>query len=272
MTWTYHVKSRGIRGSMVISWSADAIAIIPLEYGVYLLCPDGSVVDMRAVTDYAFTADSDITYEFTVQVGPCYCELHLSAGWNLASFPCLPLDDLSFAYILEEVPFYQVLTWDGTSYVTPTYVELGKGYWLLVMEETTVNYWGLPAQRYELDLPAGWSLIGSVSCPVEANAVFPGFYQLYSWNGAAYVPSTTIDPWKGYWVLVLEPTHIVVDCSSATQAISTGADVNLGGQEHTTSAPTDGFLVPPTSIEGYTPTLDGATHACKDCRSGPSGS
>jgi PKD repeat protein len=261
MTWTYRVKPKGVRGSMVISWSAEAIAIIPPEQGVYLQCPDGSVIDMRAVTDYYFTVESDITYEFTIDVGPCYCELPLSAGWNLVSFPCLPLEDLSFSYILRDVPFYQVLTWDGTSYIEPTHVELGKGYWLLVIEEATVEYWGLPAQRYELDLPVGWSLIGSVSCMVDVDPVFPGFYQLYGWDGAGYFPSTTVEPWRGYWVLVLEPTHIVVECGSATEVIYTGVDVNPDVQEHTTSATTGWFIVPPASIEGYTPAIDGSTYA-----------
>ena len=141
-------------------------------------------------------------------------ELHLSAGWNMVSFPCLP-EDASFSNIFSEVAFYQVLTWDGTSYVTPTTAEAGWGYWVLVLTGTTViitcdNL----VESYERDLPAGWSMIGSIIiCTVDADCVFPSFYQLLTWDGASYVPSAVIAPGKGYWALVLESTQIVVDSS-----------------------------------------------------------
>lgn len=62
-------------------------------------------------------------------------------------------------------------------------------------------------------LPAE-SMIGSIyNCTVNATKVFPGYYQLLTWSGTSYVPVTTIEPGKGYWALVLEPTHIVVDPS-----------------------------------------------------------
>ena len=63
--------------------------------------------------------------------------LELSAGWNMVSFPVIP-DDASFSSIFSGVSFYQVLTWDGSSYVTPAVAEAGVGYWVLVLEETTV--------------------------------------------------------------------------------------------------------------------------------------
>jgi rhodanese-related sulfurtransferase len=118
---------------------------------------------------------------------------NLSAGWNMVSFPCLP-DDASFSNILSSVGFYQVLTWDGTSYVTPDTAEAGRGYWVLVLTDTTVTVAdGIPVASYELDLPAGWSMIGSIlPCTVDADCVFPDFYQLLTWDGTSYVTATTI--------------------------------------------------------------------------------
>ena len=213
VSWTYNVTPVNIDGSMRINWSAGDISTIPSECGVYLECPDESVIDMRQVTEYWFTAESGITYGFTICVGGCYFDLQLSAGWNMVSFPCIPRDDPSFSNILSDVGFYQVLTWDGISYVTPENVECGRGYWILVLEETTIEIkCGIPCSKYELDLPPGWSMIGSIiTCTVDPDCVFPGFYQLLTWDGAGYIPSTTIEPGKGYWALVLEPTHIIVD-------------------------------------------------------------
>ena len=54
-------------------------------------------------------------------------------------------------------------------------------------------------------------MIGSVyGKVVNADDVFPGFYQLLTWDGTSYITSTTIEPGKGYWALVLEPTTITV--------------------------------------------------------------
>ena len=103
------------------------------------------------------------------------------------------------------------MTWDGSSYITPTSAEVGVGYWVLVLAETTLSIENSePVTNYELNLPAGWSMIGSIyQETVNADDVFPGFYQLLTWDGSSYVSSTTIEPGKGYWVLVLEPTAIL---------------------------------------------------------------
>ena len=129
----------------------------------------------------------------------------------MISFPCIP-DDPSFSSIFSGLPFYQVLTWDGSSYVTPTVAEAGVGYWVLVLEETTITIENAdPVTSYTKSLPAGWSMIGSIyQETVDASTVFPGFYQLLTWDGSSYVSSTTIEQGKGYWALVLEPTTITV--------------------------------------------------------------
>ena len=138
-------------------------------------------------------------------------DLNLEAGWNMLSFPCIP-DDAGFSSIFEDIGFYQVLTWDGSSYVTPTEAEAGVGYWVLVLEETTISLVDAnPVMSYTKTLPAGWSMIGSIyDQTVDADDVFPGFYQLLTWDGSSYVTSTTIEPGKGYWALVLEQTTITV--------------------------------------------------------------
>ena len=96
--------------------------------------------------------------------------------------------------------------------MTPTEAEVGIGYWILVLEETTIAIENAdPVTSYELELPAGWSMIGSIyDQTVNADDVFPGFYQLLTWDGSSYVSSTTIESGEGYWALVLEPPTITV--------------------------------------------------------------
>ncbi len=54
----------------------------------------------------------------------------------------------------------------------------------------------------------GWSMIGGPIISVEASDVFENFYQLISWDGNGYDSAVTIEPTRGYWVLVLEDTYI----------------------------------------------------------------
>ena len=211
MTWTYKVKPISVEGTANIEWNPAQIANIPLDQGVYLICPDDSLLDMRSVTSYTFSAESDTTYTFQIVVGGINWNLDLDPGWNMVSFPALP-DDASFLSIFAGVPFYQVITWDGSGYVTPPSADTGVGYWVLVLEETTVTVESaIPVTSYGALLSPGWSMIGSIyGETVNADDVFPSFYQLLTWDGSSYVSSTTIEPGKGYWALVLEPTTITV--------------------------------------------------------------
>lgn len=174
-------------------------------------------------------------------------EFELSAGWNLVSFPCLPADP-SFSSLLSDLSFYLVYTWDGSSYISPGEAEPGLGYWLWVPEETTLTVVdGEPVESFELDLPPGWSMIGSIfPCTVDAGLVFPGFYQLYTWDGSSYDPSTIIEPGRGYWAFVPAETHIVVDESCAV---------------HTNNPPQADYLQilhePPETVG------DGGSHECR---------
>jgi len=138
--------------------------------------------------------------------------LHLKIGWTMVSFPVVPINR-SFASVFNGVDYYEILTWGGTSYLAPSEVEAGRGYWALVLAEITVNItYGLPVEYYEKESPADWSMIGSVNGKsVNASSVFPGYYQLVTWSGTSYTTAATIEPGKGYWALVLSPTHIVVD-------------------------------------------------------------
>ena len=146
-----------------------------------------------------------------IKLSTLKAELTLDPGWSMISFSALP-EDAAFSSIFSDVGFYQVLTWDGTSYISPTTAKAGVCYWVLVLEETAVNIEDTePVASYTRTLPAGWSMIGSIyDQTVDADDVFPGFYQLLTWDGSGYVTSTIIEPGKGYWALVLELTPINV--------------------------------------------------------------
>jgi len=73
----------------------------------------------------------------------------------------------------------------------------------LVVSEVVVS-------GFQLSLSAGWNMVSSFDREVNAEDVFPGFFQLVTWNGYGYVPVDVMEPGKGYWALVLEDTNITI--------------------------------------------------------------
>jgi len=125
----------------------------------------------------------------------------------MVSLPVVP-DDLSAASVLSDVSFFQLVTWSGTGYLPATSFEIGRGYWLLVLEDVNVTVSGVPANSLNQSLSPGWSMVGGIYDEVQAADVFPGFYQMVTWTGSGYTPATVFELGKGYWVLVLEETPI----------------------------------------------------------------
>jgi len=133
--------------------------------------------------------------------------LELSAGWNMVSLSVEP-GDPSASSVLEGVGFYQLVTWGGTGYVEATGFEVGKGYWLLVLDDMNVTVSGHPVTEVILNLDPGWSMVSGPNSDVSAGDVFPGFYQLVTWGGSGYITASEFKPCKGYWALVLEETQM----------------------------------------------------------------
>jgi parallel beta-helix repeat protein len=177
--------------------------------------PYQNVTGSDGIGDLPYVIDANNTDRYPlITANFSFCTLNLNAGWNMISFPVIPVN-ASFSNIFSGVGYYQVLTWSGTSYATPTAAEAGRGYWALVLSPATINVTGVPVESYELNLSAGWSMIGSVyNATVNGDNVFPppAFYQLLTWNGFSYVDAKPvgIESGRGYWALVLVPTHINV--------------------------------------------------------------
>ena len=72
------------------------------------------------------------------EAAPQTFTLNLTAGWNMVSIPFLP-DDPSAQSVMDGIGFFQLVTWSGTGYIVSTEFELGKGYWLLVLEDTSIT-------------------------------------------------------------------------------------------------------------------------------------
>jgi parallel beta-helix repeat protein len=135
--------------------------------------------------------------------------MSLVAGWNQVSFSVVP-SNAAFSSILSGIG-YEVRSWSGTSYTTPTSAVAGQSYWIFVPTAHNLPVIGTPSASCTVALQAGWNMLGSVyDQSLAASSVFTGYYQLLTWTGTSYQTATTIGDGQGYWVFVLQSTEITL--------------------------------------------------------------
>jgi hypothetical protein len=137
------------------------------------------------------------------------CTLNLATGWNLVSFPFIPVN--ASLHNIFGATAYQAVTWNGTIYTTPSTASAGVAYWIFVFSNTTLHLSGIPLDTYTTTLSPGWNLkAGVLSSTTTVSNIFPN--QVVSWNGTQYVSATssTLKDSSGYWVLSLTTTTVTV--------------------------------------------------------------
>jgi len=118
------VVQTGVNGSFALQW-------IPPATGNYILKFD--LVGEGVFVDEALSRVS----MSVVPIENDDLQLTLTAGWNMvSSFDRVVSADEVFP------DFYQLVTWNGAGYVSVDVLEPGKGYWALVLEETTITLTG----------------------------------------------------------------------------------------------------------------------------------
>lgn len=145
-------------------------------------------------------------------------------GWVLLGFPLHP-DDPSLDGIFgtgDSNPYF-VFGFDG-GYFMPDTMEVGPGYWLgVTTAPRTVDLTGTAVtSTFDTPLLDAWTMVGN---PLGATFVKEAFYlsdgveektfaeavaagwivnSIYGYDGG-YTEAFTVEPWKGYWIRVLQP-------------------------------------------------------------------
>ena len=167
--------------------------------GDYLVVVKDQTTGLVGVTDFILN----------VGTGPVDWMYELDHGWNLISCPITP-DDNSVEYLLDDLGFYQIFTFDGFGYVEPESIEPGIGYWLLVENKQPLMITGVPIPSVTISLELGWDMIGGPYQKVEADTVFPSTHQIMSWEHGMYYVYRNFKPGVGYWALVLDDATIII--------------------------------------------------------------
>jgi formylglycine-generating enzyme required for sulfatase activity len=136
--------------------------------------------------------------------------LPINAGWNLVSVPVVPATNDAYTLFSGAVP--------GTiySYFTGSYIAAPTLALYTAPTTQTITGTAITSTNEVLATGPRWVLIGSVTNSVPASkltanpigAIVPG--TLYGYNGTSYVAATTLEPGKGYWVLMNAPCTLTI--------------------------------------------------------------
>lgn len=241
MSWLLRVEYSGPNSSIKISWATFEVNHFPPEYRLLLHTPEGLMIDMRNRESYVFNATSGV-YSFNitaVKTGLVKQMFTLYAGINMFSIPLL-LNPSDLVVQIGEVYPLNVFSYDPDTlaYVVANVSEVGRGYWIKVPRNVTVEVEGYPVPDvpFVITLRPGWNLIGHpFGQPVNVSslkvfnpatgetlsfkeAVARGwiYKNLYWYDPVArkYViislPNGILEPFKGYWIKAYVNVKLVV--------------------------------------------------------------
>ena len=146
----------------------------------------------------------------TFTAGGSQGSMQLTEGWNMVSTSVV-LDDPSVDAVFP-TKVGSVWGWNATiqGYESVSTIEPNEGYWVLVTSSTTIPLNGSTPSSTLL-LEAGWNLIGMpVLHDVPESDITGHIGSIWGWNATiqGYESVSTLEPNKGYWVLVTESTTI----------------------------------------------------------------
>jgi hypothetical protein len=177
-----------------------------------------SACQMYTISVRARNLDTFETSDGNSAVAAMLCNevlLSVNEGWNLISVPVNVIDARTSTLFptVESAAFAY-----SSSYVAADAMENGNGYWLKFKSEEYISILGDYSVMDTIQLAKGWNIIGSISTPVDIDAITtdpPGIiisdYYAYA-NG--YSIADTIYPAKGYWVKSSSDGNLILSTTS----------------------------------------------------------
>jgi hypothetical protein len=161
--------------------------------------------------------------DWTFNIAPNYLATTFSPPWQLLSVPLMTDSNSVQAIFGDDITgpyFVYAFSQTGGGYSLAEAIQHGKGYWLALMNTSTVDVSGLPeVDSTYLQLEEGWNIVGAAiatTIPKDSLRFSNGIYilsfadavdsgwvlpNLYSYDNQMgnYVLVNTVEPWKGYW-------------------------------------------------------------------------
>ena len=190
----------GNEGLRMINFDDPAL---PLEVGFYDtggnargVTADGARLYVADGTDGLYILNDDLTLE-----------QELSGGWQLVGLP----RDVFVSEYLELYPgaIQTPLAWNAANgvYEGDFFLDVGKGYWVILDAAETAVVQGDPIDSLTIDLENGWNLISGISDDIAFNQIADPdsilTNQLITFDplSGVYANSDTVVAGVGYWLL-----------------------------------------------------------------------
>ena len=181
----------------------------------------GCMIKIHA-RDYVGNHVTDFSDEVFAIVGDSL-SVSLTSGWNLWGAPMTPVDSSMSDNLEEDIDgYWYTYGFEDNGYTFDSTLALGSGYWLATLDDATISVEGLPiSDDYSHHLNMGWNLISNplvldvavdslvfekdMEYKLFSEAVSAGWVNtIYAHDSLGYGIPTTIRPWAGYWISVLD--------------------------------------------------------------------
>ncbi|MDI6803320.1 MAG: T9SS type A sorting domain-containing protein [Bacteroidota bacterium] len=205
-----------------ITLTAQRKSALIIGNGAEISLGNNSVINIASGGNLFISANSIWSFGTNSQLtvnGNFKIKSKIPIGWNMLSVPNIVSNyDKSIVYPDAITPAY---TYESGGYVPKSTLENGKGYWVKFNQGHTYEYEGPPILNHEINLVAGWNMIGSISLNLlksKATSDPPGIISsyLYGYRNGAYHVADTIIPGLGYWVKANQSGILKLNINSTT--------------------------------------------------------
>ncbi len=171
-------------------------------------------VNMKNQNTYVVTNPSIAQVEI-VHDGPDF--FPFNAGWNIVSLPLKPTGTTAKNLIFPSATsraFYF-----DSAYHTADVLDNGIAYWLKFSNTQNIGIDGDTVDADTIAVAAGWNMIGTITTPVATSSIIQqppnNVVSSYFGFGAAYAPTSTLEPARGYWVKTNAAGSLIMTAAGA---------------------------------------------------------
>ncbi|MBN2543229.1 T9SS type A sorting domain-containing protein [bacterium] len=203
--WDIDLDVEPDTAAWTIEWDPEEIP----EGEMIIYIPGEMALDMHTNSSYSSIGDATIYIKYS-QPDIRVQEITFYPGWNMVSFPFVPLVDVTFEDLLPGV-FGNAYWYNPEShfYEEGLSPEAGKGYWLYAVDTVITRIAGMTVLEYAIPLYAGWHMVG---VPYSPSGLVPYSGTFYDDSGP--ITSGNLEVGKGYWYLSLSPGILTATSSS----------------------------------------------------------
>lgn len=172
---------------------------------------------------------ADHTVRATFRKNVFALRVAFDANWNMMSVPLIAADNRKSA--LFPLATSEAFAYEG-GYASRETLLTGEGYWIKFPAAGTAALSGAPRSTDTVPVTAGWNMVGSLSnafpaASISGNPSGVAVLAVFGYSNG-YSVASTIEPGKGYWVLVDRPGELLFSSAASAPRIVSDMPESMG--------------------------------------------